>query len=96
MWPICEFIPPRNSFPRCLTSDCLYLNRLSGKPESATTEPLFDPDIIETNLDDTALSNVTSLDFETEFDAYYGLLAPEQTVLVRACSDDSDDRVLAE
>jgi hypothetical protein len=32
----------------------------------------------------------------TEFDSHYGLLPPEQTVLVRAYSDDTDDRVLAE
>jgi hypothetical protein len=30
------------------------------------------------------------------FDAYYGLLAPAQTVLVRAYGDDGDDRLLAE
>jgi DNA excision repair protein ERCC-4 len=42
-----------------------------------------------------------SLDFgsetlESEFDMNYGLLAPEQTVLVRAYSDDTDDRILYE
>lgn len=42
-----------------------------------------------------------SLDFgseilESEFDTNYGLLAPEQTVLVRAYSDDTDDRILSE
>jgi hypothetical protein len=31
-----------------------------------------------------------------DFDAYYGLLAPAQTVLVRAYGDDGDDRLLAE
>lgn len=44
--------------------------------------------------------DVTLLDFdsgfENEFDQHYGLLAPEQTVLVRAFSDDSDDRMLEE
>ncbi|EAU93561.2 hypothetical protein CC1G_02791 [Coprinopsis cinerea okayama7 len=34
--------------------------------------------------------------FEQEFDELYGLIPPEQTVLVRAYSDDSDDRMLAE
>lgn len=34
--------------------------------------------------------------FENEFDIHYGLIAPKQTVLVRAYSDDSDDRMLAE
>jgi DNA excision repair protein ERCC-4 len=32
----------------------------------------------------------------SEFDTHYGLLAPEQTVLVRAYTDDTDDRVLSE
>ena len=37
-----------------------------------------------------------SASLENEFDVHYGLLAPEQTVIVRAYSDDSDDRMLAE
>jgi hypothetical protein len=32
----------------------------------------------------------------TEEDTTYGLLAPEETVIIRAYSDDSDDRMLAE
>jgi hypothetical protein len=71
------------------------INSLASQNPS-TTDLLFNPDIIETNLDDAALLDITPLDFETEFDAHYGLLAPEQTVLVHAYSDDSDDRVLAE
>jgi DNA excision repair protein ERCC-4 len=31
-----------------------------------------------------------------DFDAHYGLLAPAQTVLVRAAADDGDDRLLHE
>ena len=31
-----------------------------------------------------------------DFDTEYGMLAPEQTIIVRAYSDDSDDTVLAE
>ena len=34
--------------------------------------------------------------FEDQFDAHYGLLAPAQTVLVRAYTDDSDDQILSE
>jgi DNA excision repair protein ERCC-4 len=56
----------------------------------------FNPDHVETNLDEAALLDITSLDFENDFDAHYGLLAPEQTVIIRAYSDDSDDQVLAE
>ncbi|KAF6752030.1 hypothetical protein DFP72DRAFT_462496 [Ephemerocybe angulata] len=45
--------------------------------------------------------NETLLDFgsqslESEFNDHYGLIPPEQTIIVRAYSDDSDDRVLAE
>jgi len=35
-------------------------------------------------------------DAQSEFDMFYGLVQPEQSVIVRAYSDDSDDRVLAE
>lgn len=35
-------------------------------------------------------------DFAEAFDAHYGLLAPAQTVLVRAYGDDGDDQMLAE
>ncbi|KAF8060702.1 hypothetical protein FPV67DRAFT_1511184 [Lyophyllum atratum] len=47
-------------------------------------------------VDDMVLMDFKSGAFESEFDVHYGLLAPEQTVLVRAYSDDSDDRTLAE
>jgi DNA excision repair protein ERCC-4 len=47
-------------------------------------------------VDDMTLIDFDSVVFENEFDQHYGLLAPEQTVLVRAYSDDSDDRMLAE
>lgn len=40
--------------------------------------------------------NLQLFDLESEFDANYGLLAPQQTVLVRAYTDDTDDQVLAE
>lgn len=33
---------------------------------------------------------------QSDFDDNYGLLAPEQTVIVRAYSDDMDDRILIE
>jgi DNA excision repair protein ERCC-4 len=44
---------------------------------------------------------LTLLDFESEtlesdFDRNYGLLKPEETVLIRAYSDDTDDRMLIE
>ena len=33
---------------------------------------------------------------ESDFDLNYGLLQPEETVLIRAYSDDTDDRMLTE
>ncbi|KAJ7114960.1 hypothetical protein C8R44DRAFT_226027 [Mycena epipterygia] len=48
------------------------------------------------DLNDSALLNFDSTELENEFDTNYGLLAPQQTVLVRAYSDDTDDRMLAE
>ena len=33
---------------------------------------------------------------ESDFDISYGLLEPEETVLIRAYSDDTDDRMLIE
>ncbi|KAJ6562354.1 hypothetical protein B0H19DRAFT_1144218 [Mycena capillaripes] len=48
------------------------------------------------NLNDTSLLNFDSTELENEFDTNYGLLAPQQTVLVRPYSDDTDDRMLAE
>ena len=57
---------------------------------------LFNPDIIENNLNGATLLDITSLDFENEFDIHYDLLAPEQTVFVCAYLDGSDDLVLAE
>jgi DNA excision repair protein ERCC-4 len=33
---------------------------------------------------------------ESDFDSNYGLLKPEETVLIRAYSDDTDDRMLIE
>lgn len=36
------------------------------------------------------------LDMDSEFNDFYGLVPSPQTVLVRAYSDDSDDRMLAE
>ena len=57
----------------------------------------MDDDEIQLNFGGIApTADITTLGFATEFDAHYGLLQPAQTVLVRAYSDDSDDRVLDE
>ena len=42
------------------------------------------------------LSDVGSGALEDEFDVHYGLLPPKEMVPIRAYSDDSDDRMLAE
>lgn len=47
------------------------------------------------NFVDTDMSLINFENFE-EFDDSYGLLTPEETILVRAYSDDTDDRVLCE
>lgn len=36
------------------------------------------------------------IDFASDFNIHYGLLAPEQTVIVRPYTDDDDDLVLRE
>lgn len=49
-------------------------------------------DELELNL----VTDLTTLEFATEFDTHYGLLPPAQTLLVRAYSDDTDDWMLDE
>ena len=39
---------------------------------------------------------ITDVDMDAEFDIEFGLLTPEQTVLIKAYSDDADDKVLEE
>ncbi|KIJ60516.1 hypothetical protein HYDPIDRAFT_177372 [Hydnomerulius pinastri MD-312] len=41
-------------------------------------------------------SSVTTSQLDADFDTQYGLLPPQQTVVVRAYSDDTDDQILAE
>ncbi|KAJ7274649.1 hypothetical protein C8J57DRAFT_1312429 [Mycena rebaudengoi] len=48
------------------------------------------------DLNDGSLLNFDSGEFEAQFDEHFGLLVPQQTVLVRPYSDDTDDRMLAE
>lgn len=43
-----------------------------------------------------AVEDITMIDYTTDFDVHYGLLAPQQTVIVRPYTDDGDDRVLQE
>lgn len=56
-------------------------------------EPLgLNDDELELNL----VTDLTTLEFATEFDTHYRLLPPVQTLLVRAYSDDTDDWMLDE
>lgn len=40
--------------------------------------------------------DLSQIDFNSDFDTHYGLVAPSQTVLVRAYSDDTDEQMLSE
>ncbi|KAG7444880.1 uncharacterized protein BT62DRAFT_981292 [Guyanagaster necrorhizus] len=69
----------------------------SEAPE-AITEDLWNYGELKL-LNDEDVANIvdlTSLNFEPDFDAHYGLLPPAQTVLIRPYSDDTDDRMLDE
>ncbi|KAF7318149.1 ERCC4 domain-containing protein [Mycena chlorophos] len=50
----------------------------------------------EIDLDSLELLNFDMPELEKQFDTHYGLLAPQQTVVVRAYGGDADDRMLAE
>jgi hypothetical protein len=74
----------------CFTNGLLMTVNVSWASQNGQSE--FPMELV----DDMTLIDLDSTVFENEFDQHYGLLAPEQTVLVRAFSDDSDDRMLAE
>ncbi|KAJ3754994.1 hypothetical protein EV360DRAFT_50563 [Lentinula raphanica] len=60
---------------------------------------LNNEELLALNDEDLELNLVTdmsTMEFATEFDAHYGLLTPAETVIVRAYSDDTDDRMLDE
>ncbi|KAF5388644.1 hypothetical protein D9757_004788 [Collybiopsis confluens] len=62
----------------------------------------LDPELLALNDEELELNlignnpDMSTLEFTTEFDAHYGLLLPAQTLLIRAYSDDTDDRMLDE
>ena len=62
----------------------------SQNEDGLSTQPM--------NLVDAAMGVLDrgSVNLESEFDVHYGLLTPEETVIVRAYSDDTDDQVLQE
>ncbi|KAG2122500.1 hypothetical protein DEU56DRAFT_984069 [Suillus clintonianus] len=55
------------------------------------------PDLlVSADADSLLLEALLSSEAELDFDTHYGLLAPSQTVVVRAYTDDTDDQILAE
>lgn len=92
----------------CANPDNALSDSLATQEPSATvsnTPGLSNPSLL-TTIDtdhDLALALALSEDdptaflaMQSEFDDFYGLVPPPQTVLVRAYSDDGDDRMLAE
>ena len=70
-----------------------------NSPASGGGPDVPDPEAHKAFDEDLALALTLSEDIssiQSQFDEFYGLLPPQQTVLVRAYSDDSDDRMLAE
>ncbi|KAH7884060.1 hypothetical protein F5I97DRAFT_1897941 [Phlebopus sp. FC_14] len=53
-------------------------------------------DLLVPDGDFALLEGILASQLDSDFDTHYGLLAPQQTVVVRAYSDDTDDQVLAE
>ncbi|KAI5115404.1 hypothetical protein M0805_005239 [Coniferiporia weirii] len=61
------------------------------------TEPFDNPLQRPTiNVDEEIVASMASDENDDDFDSDYGLLTPEQTVLFRVYSDDTDDQVLDE
>ena len=59
-------------------------------------ETLLSDDAMNLVEDDIVLLDFASETLMDEFSGSYGLLTPEETILVRAYSDDTDDRMLDE
>lgn len=78
--PHCQSFLPYDDTPVFITSADSSCS-LSTQGESAVVPSVVDDDIIFLGAD---------------FDEHYGLLMPEQSIVVRAYSDDSDDLMLAE
>ncbi|KAF9042328.1 hypothetical protein BJ165DRAFT_1349294 [Panaeolus papilionaceus] len=53
-------------------------------------------EVLPSTLGNAAILDFDSATFTSDFDEYYGVVPQEQTVIIRAYSDDSDDRLLAE
>ena len=60
------------------------------------SDAVFSGDVINLVDDSMTLIDLDSDTLAVEYDDNYGLVIPEQMILVRAYSDDTDDRVLDE
>ncbi|KIK60408.1 hypothetical protein GYMLUDRAFT_167820 [Collybiopsis luxurians FD-317 M1] len=62
----------------------------------------LDPELLALNDEELQLNliginpDMSTTEFTAEFDTHYGLLLPAETLLIRAYSDDTDDRMLDE
>uniref|UniRef100_A0A0W0GCU3 ERCC4 domain-containing protein n=2 Tax=Moniliophthora roreri TaxID=221103 RepID=A0A0W0GCU3_MONRR len=71
---------------------------------AVSVDDFFTDDLELLDLDDEEMllnlnggvGDITTLEFATQFDAHYGLIPPPQQVIIRAYSDDTDDRMLDE
>jgi DNA excision repair protein ERCC-4 len=58
---------------------------------------ILEENLLEQDIDDIfAFADFSGMDLGTDFDTHYGLLPPEETVIVKPYSDDTDDRILDE
>ncbi|KIK91445.1 hypothetical protein PAXRUDRAFT_830849 [Paxillus rubicundulus Ve08.2h10] len=71
--------------------DCEEITTFLASQSASSLNDLSVPD-----GDFDILKGILASQLDPDFDTRYGLLAPQQTVVVRAYSDDSDDQVLAE
>ncbi|KAL0961548.1 hypothetical protein HGRIS_006487 [Hohenbuehelia grisea] len=97
-------VPSSNTSSRpVVKSEPVDLVRMDGEildeahtfADFLTTQSAHDWEILPVSVGGVVV-DLASGDVMSEFDDQFGLLPPEQTVLVRAFSDDSDDRMLAE
>ncbi|KAG6896228.1 hypothetical protein C0992_009623 [Termitomyces sp. T32_za158] len=80
--------PPDSALGEIQTEAERFAQFWESQGEQAFVEPELGEDMNLLDLESGAFAN--------DFDTHYGLIAPEQTVLIRAYSDDTDDRMLAE
>jgi hypothetical protein len=68
---------------------CALLTRVEFSLLSQSSDLL-----VSSDADALLLETLLSSEAEMDFDTHYGLLAPSQTVVVRAYTDDTDEQFL--